>query len=140
MKHNHLAIATAVLFQQLLCFVWYSEALFLNHWVSAAGLGTSHGVFTQPHPVMASILGSAMFCYLLSWLFQILVIDDWVRGLVVGSLVGLGFMAPVLATHYLYIGLGPQMVWIDCSRQVISAGGAGIILAIWVGEPTAEAT
>ena len=140
MKHNHLAIAAAVTFQQLLCFVWYSEFLFLNPWMRAAGMGTNPGVFKLPHPVMASILGSAMFCYLLSWLFQILVVDDWVRGLAVGALIGLGFLAPTLATHYLYIGFGPEMVWIDCSRQVVAAGGAGAILAIWAGEPTAETT
>jgi hypothetical protein len=140
MKHNHIAIVAAVCFQQLLSYLWYSEGLFLSSWLTAANMLPSEAVFKLPHPVMASLLGSAMFCYLLSWLFQILVIDDWVRGLIVGALIGLGFLAPVLATHYLYLGFGPEIVWIDCSRQVISAGGAGIILAIWAGEPTAEAT
>lgn len=140
MKHNHLAIIAAVIFQQLVCSLWYSESLFFNMWIESSGLIPQQAVFATPHPVMASILGSAMFCYLLSWLFQILVVDDWVRGLVVGVLIGLGFLAPVLATHYLYLGFGPEMVWIDGSRQVIASGGAGIILSIWVGEPTAEAT
>ena len=140
MKHNHIAIIAAVIFQQLVSCAWYSKTLFLGAWLDAANMSANEAVFNQPHPVMASILGSAMFCYLLSWVFQMLVIDDWLRGLVIGSLIGIGFLAPALATHYLYLGLGPEMVWIDGSRQLISAGGAGIILAIWVGEPTAEET
>lgn len=138
MKHNHVVIIVAVLFQQAVCYVWYSSALFLGPWLDAVNMSSQNAVFNHPHPVLASLLGSAMFCYLLSWFFQMLVVDDWVRGLIVGALIGLGFLAPVLATHYLYLGFGPEMVWIDGARQIVSAGGAGAILAIWAGEPTTE--
>lgn len=135
MNYHHVAIWTAVIFNQVLGFVWYS--IFKEPWRAA--------VFKSVDPVQvpdlalcASIISSAMFCYLVAWLFKVLVIDDWFRGMIIGLLIGTGFLAPNIGTHYLYMGYGPELIWIDGLREILGAGGMGILLAIWRADHTDE--
>jgi hypothetical protein len=138
LKHNHWAILGAVVFQQLFSFVWYSPVLFQSVWREAAHQGSS-GAGVATGPLLVSIISSGMFCYLLSWLFQVLVVDDVLRGAVVGTLVGLGFQLPCLATHYFSMGYGPELVWIDGLKEVILSGLTGVILAIYRASISPEA-
>ena len=87
---------------------------------------------------LPSIVSTAMFCYLVSWLYQVLVIDDGFRGGIIGLLLGMGFLIPNLGTHYLFMGLGPELIWIDGVRDVLASGGIGFILSIWRADHSAE--
>ena len=137
MRHNHWAILLAVLFQQAFGFFWYSPIGFFAQWRDA--LGAEHLPQAPGVEFFAvSVISSAMFCYLLSWLYQVLVIDDWLRGLVVGSLIGLGFLLPTLGTHYLFMGHGADLVWIDGIKEVLSASVTGVILAVWRADYSSE--
>lgn len=137
MKYHHLSIWTAVIFNQVLGFVWYSDALFLNAWTAASGQNY-HFLNPTQLPFFASIIASAMFCYLVSWLFQMLVIDDWFRGLLIGLLIGTGFIAPNLGAHYLSMGFPPELIWVDALREILGSGAMGIILAVWRADISTE--
>lgn len=130
MKYNHWSVWTAVVFNQVFGYVWYSPALFFEPWALAIKKSPE---FLQASylPFIASIISAAMFCYLLAWLFQVLVIDDWLRGLIIGLLIGTGFLAPTLGSHYMFMGYGPELIWIDGVKEILASGGTGIILAIW---------
>ncbi len=139
MKHNHWAIIMAVIFNQVFSFIWYSPAFFFHPWIAAMGKTPELIDPSKPLPFISAVVGSAMFCYLMSWLFFVLVVDDWFRGLVVGLLIGTGFLVPTLGTHYLFMGYGPELIWIDGVKEVFASGITGIILAYWRAEHTGEA-
>ncbi len=135
MSYHHVAIWTAVLANQVIGFVWYS--LLRDSWQQL--------VYNHLDPLQipdlamaASVISSAMFAYLVAWLFKVLVIDDWFRGFVIGLLIGTGFLAPNLGTHYLYMGYGPELIWIDGLREIIGAGVMGMILATWRADEAEE--
>jgi len=137
MKHNHWAIVFAVFFQQSFAFFWYSKHGFFDAWKIALG-----EKFTPANPgasvMLVSFIGSLMFYYLMSWLYQVLVIDDWWRGFVVGALIGMGFLMPNLSTHYVFIVFPPDLIWIDGFSYVFSPAIPGVILAIWRADRTIE--
>jgi hypothetical protein len=137
-KHNHKAIFTAVVLDLALTYVWYSPTLFLKKWEQALGLSFDQIKTVSSLSILASILSSILFCYLLSWIFQIAVIEEWKDGLATGLLVGVGFIAPAIISHYMYLGLHSDVILIDASREVLSAGITGILLATWRAERTPE--
>lgn len=140
MKHNHWAILAAVIFQQAFSFFWYSPIFLYPAWEAAlkkSGIIAGHPGWG---PFVVALIGSAMFCYLMNWFYQVLVIDDWFRGLVVGLLIGSGFLLPTMSTHYFFMGFGPDLVWIDGLKTVFSTGITGVILAVWRADKTAEQT
>jgi hypothetical protein len=137
-KHNHRTVLIAILFQQALAYVWYSPGFFLQVWTAASGKELSPWEFMQNLPLLASLIGSAMFCYLMSWLYQVLVIDDWWRGLIVGLLIGAGFVLPPLAQQYLLMGYTSDLICVDGVRLVLSSGITGLLLATWRAEQSAE--
>jgi hypothetical protein len=137
-KHNHKAIFTAVVLHMVLGFVWYSPSLFLDKWQE--GLGWTAELVRQPGPLpfIASIISAIFFCYLLSWIFQIAVIEEWKDGLATGLLVGVGFIAPAMIMHYMFMGVHADVILIDTAKEVIAAGMSGIILATWRADRTPE--
>jgi hypothetical protein len=136
-KHNHWAILLAILFQQAFGFFWYSPTGFEQVWRKAlGGMVFPNGPGVEAFAV--ALIAGAMFCYLMSWFFQVLVIDDWLRGLVVGTLIGLGFLLPNLATHYVVMGFSTDLVWVDGMKEVLSSGITGVILSVWRADQSPE--
>lgn len=137
-KHNHKAIFTAVVLQQILGFVWYSPSFFFNIWVQGLGINPQDLNRGNPLPLVAAVLASVFFCYLLSWIFQVAVVEDWRDGLATGLLVGVGFLAPCLIMHYMSMAIRSEVIMVDAGREIVSSGMAGIILATWRAERTNE--
>ena len=90
-------------------------------------------------PFVAAIFCSISFCYLLSWMFQIAVIEDWQRGLTLGLMVGVGFLAPNISMHYMFMNIDSVMTLIDAGHDIVASGLAGIILATFRAERDPEA-
>lgn len=137
MKLNHKGVLAAVIVQQLLGFIWYHPKVFGHLW--AMGLDKNvEQLQPAPLPFFAALFASISFCYLLSWMFQIAVIEDWQRGLTLGLMVGIGFVAPGLARHYLFMKLDSMVIFIDATFEIIAAGLAGMILGVFKAERTDE--
>lgn len=137
-KHNHKAVWTAIVLQQVLGFVWYSDALFLRPWLLGLGKSFDELQAANSLPYISTFLAATFLSYLMSWLFQIAVIEDWKDGLFTGMLFGVGFLAPTLISHYMFMKLPSSVIMIDASKEIIGAGIAGIILATWRAEHTQE--
>ncbi len=90
---NHGAVWVLVILHQALPAVWYAPAVFGKRWMAHAGLKTED--FAQAHWIQypASILGSALTCYLTAWLFRELQISTLGKGLLLGLVLGLVFSA-----------------------------------------------
>jgi hypothetical protein len=129
MKLNHKAVLTAVIAQQLIGFVWYDPSFFGRVW--AEGLQRQGDVQPPVLALVAAVFCSISFCYLLSWMFQIAVIEDWQRGLTLGLMVGIGFLAPNISMHYMFMQMDAVLTLIDAGRDIVASGAAGVILAVY---------
>lgn len=137
MKLNHKGVLAAVIVQQILGFIWYHPNVFGRLW--ALWLNKSiEQLNPDPLPFFAAVFASVSFCYLLSWMFQVAVIEDWQRGLTLGLMVGIGFVAPSIARHYLFMGVDSMVICIDAAYEILAAGLAGIVLAVFRAERSDE--
>lgn len=137
MKLNHKGVLAAVIVQQILGYIWYHPNVFGRLW--SLWLNKSIDQLNpEALPFVAAIFASVSFCYLLSWMFQIAVIEDWQRGLTLGLMVGIGFVAPSIARHYLFMQIDSMVICIDALYEIIAAGLAGIILAVYRAERSDE--
>lgn len=134
MKLNHKAVLAAVIVQQIVGFIWYHPSVLGLYWFE--GLNLLVPPQPGPLPFVASVFCSISFCYLLSWMFQIAVIEDWQRGLTLGLMVGIGFLAPNLSMHYMFMKVDSVVTLIDCGRDILASGLAGIILAVFRADRT----
>jgi hypothetical protein len=135
-KHNHYAIVAAVFLHQVLGFVWYSALLFGPMW--AAGTGRAPDQMPGFLAYVAAVFAATLLCYLMSWLFQVLVVDDWRRGLAIGLLIGCGFIAPMIIMHYMFLGFPYVVIMVDSMKEVVGAGLTGVLLSTWRAEPAGE--
>lgn len=137
MKLNHKAVLAAVIAQQLVGFIWYHPSFLGRLW--ADGLHKPMGELHNPDlAFVASVFCSISFCYLLSWMFQIAVIEDWQRGLTLGLMVGVGFLAPNISMHYMLMQMDSVLTLIDASHDIVASGVAGIILAVYRADRSDE--
>lgn len=137
MKLNHKAVLAAVIAQQLVGFIWYQPSFLGRLWAEVLHkqMGEIHN---SDLAFIASVFSSVSFCYLLSWMFQIAVIEDWQRGLTLGLMVGVGFLAPNISMHYMLIQIDSVLTLIDASRDIVASGIAGIILAVYRADRSDE--
>jgi len=119
-------------------FVWYSPQLFGQIWLSALNLTAEQIDRGDPLPFMAAMWAAILLCYLMSWFFQVAVVEDWKSGLSIGLLIGLGFIAPSLIVHELFMGTAVQVIMIDAGKEIVGAGLTGILLATWRAERSME--
>jgi hypothetical protein len=138
MKLNHKGVLAAVIVQQILGFIWYHPKIFGHLWLLWLNKTGEQLNIAEPLPFFAAVFASISFCYLLSWMFQVAVIEDWQRGLTLGLMVGVGFVAPNIARHYLYIGIDSMVICIDSLYEILAAGLAGIVLAVFRAERSDE--
>lgn len=107
-------------------------------WALGAGRSGSYLDGNNPLPFIASIFGAILLSYLMSWLFLVLVIDDWQRGLFVGLIIGCGFIAPMIVMHYMFLGLPYNVIMIDSVKDIVGAGFTGLLLATWRADRSDE--
>ena len=127
---NYLAIFAVVVLRQAIGFFWYSPLLFLQAWKESVGL--DEGELTlNATPFIADILGSFFMAYVLALMaekFHCKTIED---GAKLGFMVWLGFIGPVLAAHYLFIGFEFDAIAIDAGKELVGMVLSGVVLSVW---------
>lgn len=127
---NYLAFFSVVIVRLVIGYVWYSPWLFLQAWQESVGLDEGEFILNAT-PLIADVLGSFFIAYVLSLMvekFQCKTIED---GAKLGCMVWLGFVGPVLAPHYLFIGFEFNAIAIDAGKELVGMVLSGIILSVW---------
>lgn len=129
--HNHLAIATTVVLNQLLGFLWYSPVLFLSPWVRGLGKVVDQLDLSNPVPYIVSVVASTVSCYVISWLVQVLKIRTFRQGVGFGAILWLGIAAPGLLAHNTFAGLSWTVTAIDALHVLAALAFSCGLLAAW---------
>lgn len=127
---NYLAILVIVALRQAIGFLWYSPMLFLQAWRESVGLDEGE-LALNATPFIADIVGSFFLAYVLAKMveyFHCKTIEDGAR---LGFMIWLGFVGPVMAAHYLFIGFEFNAIAIDTGKELLSLVLSGIILTLW---------
>lgn len=127
---NVLAILAAALATMALGFVWYAPPVFGNAWMRL--LGKRKEDMGKPGPAIAlSALGSLLAAVALAVTLEGFAARDLVSGLGIGALVGVGFIAPVMATDHVFAGRPIPLYLLNVTYHVLSFIAMGAILGAW---------
>ncbi len=131
---NYLAIVVVAIFQQVLCFLWYTPpALFANHWAHSLSktVADLNSIRSNPAPYLSAVIGSFILSIVLAKMIQATRTSTAFGGAKLGAILWLGFIFPVLSTHYLFLGYNFELVIIDAGKELVGMLLAGSILATW---------
>ena len=127
-KLPHGAIWTAIVFQQIFGFLWYSPVLFLNRWLTGQGKTLSDLNSSNPEPFVIGIVCSIVFTYGFALLLRQLNVFTLKKGWQLGGFVSMSFSVTELVAHYRFLQISWTTIAIDCiSVLIIAHVTAGLI-------------
>lgn len=130
MRINWLAILVALIAQQLLGFAWYTRVLFGEAW--AAGIGKrADELAPAPGPFLIAIVAGVLLPLGLSWVMHRGNVQGIKAGAIVGTGVGVAFIAPAVLMHEAFLGYPPLVLMIDSTKEIVGALLVGAILGAW---------
>lgn len=119
--------ATAVAF--VIGGLWYGP-LFGKAWMQALGK-TEADIEPTPAPFIISFFTALVTCIVLAALIQTLGIQSLSGGLVLGALMGFGFIATAMASDSAFCGWSIKLFLIQSGYRVLYSVVMGGILAYW---------
>jgi hypothetical protein len=130
---NWPAVIAATVFAAVLGALWYSPVLFLNRWMELRGVtreGTQ-GAISPAAAVAGSVLLNLIAMTTLSMVVGWSGASTLLDGLVVGGMVGLGFVVTMAARAVLFEDQGAQLFAINNVYTMLIFLVGGAILGAW---------
>lgn len=126
---NWWAILAATVVAFVIGGLWYGP-LFGKAWMQALGK-TEADIEPTPAPFIISFFTALVTCIVLAALIQTLGIQSLSGGLVLGALMGLGFIATAMASDSAFCGWSIKLFLIQSGYRVLYSVVMGGILAYW---------
>jgi hypothetical protein len=126
---NVWAILVATVTAFMLGGLWYGP-LFGQAWLNAMGKAADE-IEPSPTPFIVSFFSSLISAIVLSALITSLSIDTLMGGIVLGALMGLGFIATAMASDTAFCGWGLRLFVIQSGYRVVYTIIMGAILVSW---------
>ncbi len=131
---NYLAIIIGVVFNQLLGAAWYRT--WAKPWMADVGLTMEDmeamkGTSMQWLPYVIAIVSTLVFTFVLALLIQGMEASGALEGLLLGLLVGVGFVVTSFATTYSFESRSLRLFLINIGYPLISYALIGLLLAAW---------
>lgn len=127
---NLLAIALAAVAGIALGMLWYAPPVFGNMWMRLVGKRKED--LGKPGPAYAlTTLGSILSAAALAVVLEGFGARTFTTGVGIGALVGVGFVAPVMATDHVFAGRPIPLYLLNVTYHVLSFIVMGAILGAW---------
>ena len=126
---NWLAIIVATVIAFVLGWPWYGP-LFGKAWMEAIGK-TEEDLEPTPMPFIISAFTALLTCIVLAALMNTLGLVGVVDGIVLGLLVGIGFIATAMASDNAFCGWGTTLFFIQAGYRVTYSVLMGAVLGAW---------
>src|SRR6185503_19308063 len=132
---NHVAIVVSVILHQILGFLWYSPAPWVNTRLEALGRPLTEASAVDPVALALDIVGWFLASYVIAWLVKKTGADTAAKGALLGLVLWLGLAVPTLVPHYAFAGVKPVVTVIDLANVLVACVMTGAILAAWPKKP-----
>ena len=132
---NYIAIIVSVVAGQVIGAAWYSPLLFGKTWMTEVGM-TAEQVSSRGSRAragyMVAILGSLIAAWVMAMLVQLTGAADAVDGIVLGLMIGVGFVATAVGVNYMFESKSMKLLIINAGYPVLSLLVMAVILTLWV--------
>ena len=126
---NWLAILVATVAGFVIGGIWYGP-LFGGAWMSALGKSPDD-IQPSPAPFVISFFTALITAIVLAVLINALGVSTLGSGVVIGLLIGVGFIATAMASDSAFCGWGVKLWLIQSGYRVLYSVVMGAILAVW---------
>jgi hypothetical protein len=127
---NLLAVVAAAIASMALGFIWYHPAVFGKPWLRL--IGKRQEDLGNPGPAYAlTALGSLLAAAATAVVLEGFGARDLTNGVGIGALLGVGIVAPVLATDHVFSGRPIPLYLLNVAYHVVSFIVMGAILGAW---------
>ena len=127
---NLLAVVVAALASMALGFLWYHPAVFGKPWMRL--IGKRQEDLGNPGPAYAlTTLGSLLAAAALAVVLEGFGARTLTSGVGIGALLGVGVVAPVLATDHVFSGRPIPLYLLNVAYHVLSFIAMGAVLGAW---------
>ena len=127
---NWIAIVAGTIGYMLLGIVWYSA--FSAVWTDAMGMSEADMAETSSTiGYIVTTIGSLLAVIALAILLHWTEASTWQDGLVVGVLVGVGFVATTSVQAVPFEGRGWTVYAINAGYNIVALAGIGVLLSVW---------
>ena len=124
---NLWAVLVAGIVHTLIGLVWFMPKLFGNSWVELTGKEMKPATRWIP----AGLIGHQVMAFVLALIVNLANVRSVAGGIVVGILVGLGFMATLEIGELIWEKIPFKLFMIRVGNQLVGLSLAGSILAVW---------
>ena len=130
---NYLAVVAAVVINMAAGALWYSPLLFAKPWMAANGFTEESikegGGATKGYVV--SVIVSIVVALAIASLAQAAGSDTAIKGLVLGLVAGLGFVATTAGVSYIFESRPLKLYLINAGYPVVSFTLMGLLIGAW---------
>lgn len=132
LKMNHAAVWVSIVLQFVIGFLWFGP-LFGQAWMDLVGLDMST-IEADPAGAaewITNIISAVVSVYLLAWIFTRMGTDSWMKGLILGCLVGFAFTILPNMTYNLFGKMPYALAWVNGGFTTFGLMVSGVILGAW---------
>jgi hypothetical protein len=110
--------------------LWYSRALFGEHWRRL--LGDTVDDESNPLPAYGWMaVGAFTAAIVLAVFMRATQLNSVFGGIMTACLIAVGFMAPAVGSEYLFTRRPPELYLLNLGRHAVTFVAMGIILGAW---------
>ena len=130
---NYIAIGVLIVTQIVLGGLWYSPPVFGNPYLAEIGK-TQEDVAARGGAVQglgATLGASIVSVFSLAIVIQLVGATDSLRGLLIGLIAGVAFVAASNASHHIFEGRPLKLFLINAGYPVVTMATWSVVLALW---------
>lgn len=130
---NWLAVLAAALSRFVIGGLWYSPALFAKAWMAENNF-TDESMKANP-PNMVMVFGTTFVLSLIACINLAMFLagpeTDAAFGMTAGALIGIGWIATSVGTHYLFERKSLRHFFINAGYDIVAYIVMGLIIGLW---------
>jgi Protein of unknown function (DUF1761) len=126
---NWFAVIVAALAYFVLGYLWYADFAFGKQY--RAAIGQADVAAPEPVPIVVNALAWLLAAIALGLIAKAIGADSWSDGLVLGLVVGVGFVLTGQISDILYTKRPTSLLWLNGAYAVIGFAVMGVILGSW---------
>ncbi len=132
---NHMAVFISAIISTGVGFVWYSPRMFAKPWMKYSKIDAKKLKRSQKHMGRTygiSFIATLIMAYALALCINAVLVTTIGEGLLLGSVLWLGFVATTMVTGVLFQDVPWKLFLINSGYQLASILVMSIILSLWI--------
>ena len=129
---NYLPVLVGTIINMIIGALWYSPVLFAKPWMAAVGKDEKDLKKNSMSIMYTNTLVTALIeSFVLFWLIRSIGVTNVIKGIELGLLIGVGFIATASLSDFLFSGRPLKLYIINVGYYIVVLALMGALFTIW---------